>query len=100
MTMEESGITVPVRRADHYVHEDGFDPKDGTGIQALDADRLSVLLDQQVVGRVTLAAHGPDPLDAYGYEFDLEPQAALRLAEALSEAARDAATSLGRDVDR
>lgn len=98
--MEESGITVPVRRADHYPHEDGIDPKDGTGIQALDADRLSVCVDQQVVGRVTLAAHGPDRLDAYGYEFDLEPQAALRLVEALNEAARDAATSLGRDADR
>ena len=84
--MAASEITVPTTRADHYVHGNG-------AIVRLDTDRISVLVNHQVSGMVTLAAHGPDPVDAYGVDLDLTPQAARRLAVALAAAAEEAAGS-------
>jgi hypothetical protein len=93
MTMEALDITVPITRAEHYPHEDAFDPKDGAAIQRLDTVRVSVNYNHVVLGAVTVTAHGPDPLDPYGYDFDLSPDAARDLARLLTEAAADAAGS-------
>ena len=91
--MEALDSTVPITRAEHYPHEDDLDHGDSDAIEALDIDRLSVNYNHVVVGTVTLTAHGPDPLDPYGYDFDLTPGAARNLARLLTEAAADAAGS-------
>jgi|GEM_PF-5177751 len=91
--MEAVDSAIPITRAEHYSHEDGFDATAGPAIQRLDTDRLSVNSNHLVVGTVTLTARGPDPLDPYGYDFDLTPDAARNLARLLTDAAEDAAGS-------
>ena len=61
--------------------------RDDGGSMALPIDRIGVDTDCVELGLITLSARGPDPQDAYGYEFDLDADAALRLADALSAAA-------------
>lgn len=79
---------IPITRADHYLHEDeAYEPGAGPGVEEIDADRINVGVDQNVAGMVSLNVRGPDPLDAYGYEFDLTPESAEQLAERLTAAA-------------
>ena len=60
------------------------------GIIDLAIDRLAVDNGCIEQGKVTLSAKGADPVDAYGYEFDLEPEAARLLARQLVDAAHAA----------
>ena len=98
--------TIPVVRAQHYVHEDdvyvpvpGADvrgPRDDGGIIDLAIDRLGVDHGCVEPNRVTISARGPDRNDAYGFEFDLEPGDARRLAAALIAVASAAEADLPR----
>ena len=68
----------------------------------LPLDRFGVDSDCVTLGAITLSARGPDLQDAYGYEFDMDPDTALRLAEALSVAAHavERASRARGDSDR
>jgi len=70
---------VPVTRADRYPHTLGPDADEDAPIERLAVTRLLVDVDAVEAGRVTLAAVG-DIDDAWGFEFDLSPADALRLA--------------------
>jgi hypothetical protein len=88
--MEATHSHMPITRADHYPHEDEvYEPGAGPGIEHLDVDRITVGVSQVVVGVVSLNVHGPNPLDPYGFEFDLTPESAQTLAERLAEAAAE-----------
>ena len=105
--MYDETMKIPTLRADHHIHEDEayvrapelaedvFRLREDGGIHSLDIDRLSILINQQAMGVVTLSAKGADPLDAYGDEFDLEPDAARRLANELIVAAHAADVTAG-----
>jgi hypothetical protein len=90
MIMEATGNHTPITRADHYPHEDeAHEPGAGPGIEHLDVDRITVGVSQVVAGVVSLNVHGQDPLDPYGFEFDLTPESAQVLAERLADAAAE-----------
>ena len=80
---------IPITRAQYYVPDiEAWLPRgarvqtlrDDGGIVELALDHLTVDHGCVRLGAVTVAAGGPDPTDAFGYEFDLEPEAARRLA--------------------
>lgn len=77
---------VPVTRADRYPHTVGPEAGGDAPIERLGVTRLLVDMDAVEAGRVTLAAIG-DIDDAWGFEFDLSPADAVRLAGWLVEAA-------------
>ena len=81
----QSMVQFPITRAEFYDLEDVAWDAPHVGIQVLDVDHLGV--DNRVnEGRVTLSASGA-PSDGYGFEVDLEPQAARALAKHLMLAA-------------
>lgn len=100
---------IPVTRAAHYVHEDeawlhvpgGAVKKlrDDGGFIDLPVDRLAVDSGCIDLRKVTISARGPDRNDAYGFEFDLEPEAARRLATEVALAATAAEQSGPVDPD-
>ena len=90
---------IPITRAQHYISDvEAWRPhgarvqtlRDDGGIVELALDHLTVDHGCVRSGAVTIAAGGPDPNDAFGYEFDLEPEAACRLAAELVAAAHAA----------
>ena len=82
-------VTVPTLRATAYAHTLPKDsaPK-GAGVVVLDVEHLTVDLDVEELGLVTLAASTTHAdWDSYGLEFDLAPSDARVLARQLIAAA-------------
>jgi len=93
---------IPITRAQHYIPDSEAWRPHGARVQTLrdDGGIVELALDHLTVdhgcvrsGAVTISAGGPDPNDAFGYEFDLEPDAARRLAAELVAAAHAADAS-------
>jgi hypothetical protein len=73
-------IRYPLARAEANPHLDGHGSLDGP----LDATHLLIQVNGHAVGAVTLAATtNQDAIDPYGFEFDLDPSDARRLADQL-----------------
>jgi hypothetical protein len=77
MSLAKFPIRIPLMRADAYPHEGSLDQR----VRRLDVTHLVVELGVAHDGAITLAATtGDDAIDPYGFEFDLEPFEARRLA--------------------
>lgn len=83
----DSAIHIPLTRANYYPHESEVGDDGQGGIVELAVDRVGVDHDVVENGRVTLFARGSDPLDGYGFGFDMTPDAARHLAGLLERAA-------------
>lgn len=91
---------VPVTTARAYCHEVDLRPDWRNGVVELELTHLAVDHDVVGVGQVTLTARGADAEDAYGYEFDLTPEAARALAGELLAAAAPSTTRLPVRLER
>jgi hypothetical protein len=86
---------VPIIRATWYPHRSDLADDLPGGALRLDLDHLSVDRDVVELGRVTLASGGSLASDPFGFEVDLSPAAARRLAALLEDAATQAGAGHG-----